>query len=83
MSLRTILFDLDGTLVQTREAAWQLFRQTNSEFDLSIDTREQFFGAANGTVSVRLDGFETIPNSKNAARDGDTDICEAPPTRNA
>jgi hypothetical protein len=43
----------------------------------AINAREQFFGAANGTVSVKLDGFEDIPSTKNAARDGDTDICEA------
>ncbi len=41
--LRAILFDLDGTLVQTREASWALFARTNAEFALGIDTREAFF----------------------------------------
>lgn len=39
-----ILFDLDGTLVQTREASWELFKETNSKFALGIDDREAFFG---------------------------------------
>jgi phosphoglycolate phosphatase len=43
MSIRAILFDLDGTLVQTREASWQLFAETNTAFGLGIDTREQYF----------------------------------------
>lgn len=43
MALRAILFDLDGTLVQTREASWQLFERTNREFSLGIDDRAAFF----------------------------------------
>ncbi len=38
-----MLFDLDGTLVQTREASWQLFAETNRRFELGIDSRERFF----------------------------------------
>ena len=44
MSIRAILFDLDGTLVQTREASWRLFEETNTRFGLGIDTRDDFFG---------------------------------------
>lgn len=43
MQLRALLFDLDGTLVQTREASWALFQQTNSKFNIGIDDREAFF----------------------------------------
>ena len=43
MPVRAILFDLDGTLVQTREAAWELFRQTDREFSLGIGDRDAFF----------------------------------------
>jgi phosphoglycolate phosphatase len=43
MAIRAILFDLDGTLVQTRQASWELFAETNAEFGLGIDTRDQFF----------------------------------------
>ena len=39
-----VLFDLDGTLVDTRSASWPWFERTSREFTLGIDTREQFFG---------------------------------------
>lgn len=42
---RAILFDLDGTLVDTRTASWELFAETNAAFGLGIDTREAFFQA--------------------------------------
>ncbi|MBS0340020.1 MAG: HAD family hydrolase [Proteobacteria bacterium] len=42
---RAILFDLDGTLVDTRTASWDLFAETNAAFGLGIDTREAFFKA--------------------------------------
>jgi phosphoglycolate phosphatase len=40
---RALLFDLDGTLVQTREASWKLFAKTNAAFGLGISTQEEFF----------------------------------------
>jgi phosphoglycolate phosphatase len=43
MVVRAILFDLDGTLVQTREAAWELFRKTDREIGLGISDRNTFF----------------------------------------
>ncbi len=45
---RAILFDLDGTLVDTRAASWQLFSETNLAFALGIDSREAFFRAFEG-----------------------------------
>lgn len=42
-AIRAVLFDLDGTLVQTREASWRLFQRVNEEFSLGIGEREQFF----------------------------------------
>jgi phosphoglycolate phosphatase len=42
---RAILFDLDGTLVDTRSASWELFCETNRVFKLGIDSREAFFQA--------------------------------------
>jgi phosphoglycolate phosphatase len=41
--VRAILFDLDGTLVQTREASWRLFAKTNEAFALGINTQADFF----------------------------------------
>lgn len=43
MTISAILFDLDGTVVHTREASWELFSETNSKYGLGIDTPEQFF----------------------------------------
>jgi phosphoglycolate phosphatase len=43
MWLRALIFDLDGTLVQTREASWKLFAKTNAAFGLGISTQEEFF----------------------------------------
>ena len=42
-AVRAILFDLDGTLVQTREASWRIFAKTNAAFSLGIDTQADFF----------------------------------------
>jgi phosphoglycolate phosphatase len=41
--VRAVLFDLDGTLVQTREASWRLFARTNEAFGLGVDTQADFF----------------------------------------
>lgn len=43
MPPRALLFDLDGTLVQTREASWKLFAKTNAAFGLGISTQQEFF----------------------------------------
>jgi phosphoglycolate phosphatase len=43
VTVRAILFDLDGTLVQTRKAAWELFAETNRQFQLGVDDSEAFF----------------------------------------
>jgi phosphoglycolate phosphatase len=40
--IRAVLFDLDGTLVQTRDSSWQLFRQTNEAFALGLDTQQDY-----------------------------------------
>jgi phosphoglycolate phosphatase len=51
---RAILFDLDGTLVDTRAASWQLFSETNLAFALGIDSREAFFRAFEGNFFESL-----------------------------
>jgi len=43
MALTAVLFDFDGTLVDTRSASWPLFAQTSRAFALGIDTPAQFF----------------------------------------
>src|SRR4029079_2082129 len=42
-NVKTLWYDLDGTLVRTREASWELFRQTNEKFGLGVDTPSAFF----------------------------------------
>jgi len=51
---RAILFDLDGTLVDTRAASWELFSETNLAFALGIDSREAFFRAFEGNFFESL-----------------------------
>lgn len=51
---RAILFDLDGTLVDTRAASWELFSETNVAFGLGIDSREAFFGCFEGNFFESL-----------------------------
>jgi phosphoglycolate phosphatase len=53
--LKTLLFDLDGTLVRTREASWALFRQTNEKFGLGVDTPSAFFRLFNQNFYQALD----------------------------
>src|SRR5581483_7910722 len=52
--LQTLLFDLDGTLVRTREASWELFRQTNEKFGLGVDTPSAFFRLFNQNFYAAL-----------------------------
>lgn len=55
MKLRALLFDLDGTMVQTREASWALFQRTNRKFKLGVDDREAFFALFQDNF------FESLP----------------------
>jgi phosphoglycolate phosphatase len=41
--VRAVLFDLDGTLVQTREASWRVFAKTNVALGLGINSQAEFF----------------------------------------
>ena len=49
-----VLFDLDGTLVDTRSASWPWFECTSRKFALGIDTREQFFALFEGNFFESL-----------------------------
>lgn len=51
---RAILFDMDGTLVDTRAASWELFSETNREFGLGVDTRDAFFRIFEGNFFESL-----------------------------
>lgn len=49
-----IVFDLDGTLVQTRIASWEVFRGVQAEFRLGIETVEDFFAHFEGNFFASL-----------------------------
>ncbi|WP_187638969.1 MULTISPECIES: HAD family hydrolase [Paraburkholderia] len=49
-----ILFDLDGTLVQTREASWLVFEQVNRRFDLGVNSPEQFYALSESNLFKAL-----------------------------
>ncbi|MFI5959432.1 HAD family hydrolase [Cryptosporangium sp. NPDC051539] len=53
--VRAVLFDLDGTLVQTRIASWEIFRRINTRFDLGVDEPEQYFDLFRGNIFASLD----------------------------
>jgi phosphoglycolate phosphatase len=38
-----VLFDFDGTLVQTREASWKIFARVNESFNLGVATQQEYF----------------------------------------
>ncbi|MCF7547563.1 HAD family hydrolase [Pseudonocardia sp. WMMC193] len=48
--VQAVIFDLDGTLVQTRIASWEIFEQVNRRYDLGVDEPEQYFDLFRGNV---------------------------------
>jgi phosphoglycolate phosphatase len=54
MEIRAVIFDLDGTLVQTRVASWLIFEQINERFDLGVTGPEQYYDLFRDNLFVRL-----------------------------
>ncbi|TCK21423.1 HAD family hydrolase [Pseudonocardia endophytica] len=52
--VEAVIFDLDGTLVQTRVASWTIFSQINDRFELGVDGPEQYFDLFRGNVYSSL-----------------------------
>ena len=52
--VRAVLFDLDGTLVQTRVASWEVFAKINERFGLGVDRQEQYFELFRGNIYASL-----------------------------
>lgn len=65
---RAIIFDLDGTLVDTRVASWELFSETNEAFGLGVDSREAFFRAFEGNFFETLSSLCPEPKRAEAAK---------------
>lgn len=51
---RTVVFDMDGTLVQSRAAAWEVFQDTVATFNLPVTGREEFFDLFRGNFFKAL-----------------------------
>lgn len=49
-AVRAVVFDLDGTLVQTRIASWEVFEPINRRHGLGVDTPGQYFDLFRGNV---------------------------------
>jgi phosphoglycolate phosphatase len=49
-----VIFDLDGTLVQTRTASWKVFSQINDQFGLGVDSPEEYFALFQGNVFASI-----------------------------
>ncbi|AEA24317.1 Haloacid dehalogenase domain protein hydrolase [Pseudonocardia dioxanivorans CB1190] len=48
--VQAVIFDLDGTLVQTRVASWEVFEKLNRRHDLGVDEPEKYFDLFRGNI---------------------------------
>lgn len=72
--LAVIVFDLDGTLIKTREASWELFQRTNAEFGLGIDEPEAYFELFRHNAFEALDELSGDPARAAAVREHFLDL---------
>jgi phosphoglycolate phosphatase len=54
VTVRTVVFDMDGTLVKTRAASWEVFQDTAIEFSLPVRSAAEFFGLFKGNFFESL-----------------------------
>ena len=52
--VRAVVFDLDGTLVQTRLASWEVFEPISRRFGLGVDTPGEYFELFRGNVFTSI-----------------------------
>ena len=69
MAARTIVFDMDGTLVQTRAASWDVFQDTARKFELPIRSAEEFFELFRGNFFEGLKELCPDPALETAVRE--------------
>ncbi|RTL66294.1 MAG: HAD family hydrolase [Pseudonocardiaceae bacterium] len=48
--VQAVIFDLDGTLVQTRIASWEVFEKVNRRHGLGVDEPERYFDLFRGNI---------------------------------
>jgi phosphoglycolate phosphatase len=53
--VRAVIFDLDGTLVQTRYSSWEVFREVSQQFDLGFTAPEQYYELFRSNVYAELE----------------------------
>lgn len=56
-AVRAVVFDLDGTLVQTRIASWEVFEPISRRHGLGVDTPAQYFELFRGNVFTSIRGL--------------------------
>jgi phosphoglycolate phosphatase len=69
MATRTVVFDMDGTLVQTRAASWDVFQDTARRFELPIRSAEEFFELFRGNFYDSLEALCADPDVAAAVRE--------------
>jgi phosphoglycolate phosphatase len=52
--VRAVIFDLDGTLVQTRVASWEIFSRISTRYGLGVTHPEQYFDLFRGNVFASI-----------------------------
>jgi phosphoglycolate phosphatase len=52
--ISAVIFDMDGTLVQTRQSSWEVFRVVSNRFGLGIDTPDKYYELFQGNVFERI-----------------------------
>jgi phosphoglycolate phosphatase len=66
-SVRAVVFDLDGTLVQTRVASWEVFEPISRRHGLGVDTPGQYFDLFRGNVFSSIRGLCASEDQARAA----------------
>ena len=67
--VRAVVFDLDGTLVQTRVASWEVFEPISRRHGLGVDTPGQYFDLFRGNVFTSIRGLCSGEEQARAATD--------------
>ena len=52
-----VMFDLDGTLVQTRGASWDVFRKVSDEYGLGLTGPQEYFALFRGNLFASLEAL--------------------------